>query len=54
VSLETAGPFIKAGAAALGVGGDLVDLAAIRQGQSQLIAERAQRYIEIVRQARAG
>jgi 2-dehydro-3-deoxyphosphogluconate aldolase/(4S)-4-hydroxy-2-oxoglutarate aldolase len=54
VSLETAGAFIKAGAAALGVGGDLVDLEAVRAGKGHVIGERARKYLEIVRDARAG
>jgi 2-dehydro-3-deoxyphosphogluconate aldolase/(4S)-4-hydroxy-2-oxoglutarate aldolase len=33
VSLETAASFIKAGAAALGVGGDLVDVEAVKSGR---------------------
>jgi 2-dehydro-3-deoxyphosphogluconate aldolase/(4S)-4-hydroxy-2-oxoglutarate aldolase len=53
VSLKTAGDFIRAGAAALGVGADLVDINAIREGQSALITERAKEFIEIVREARA-
>jgi 2-dehydro-3-deoxyphosphogluconate aldolase/(4S)-4-hydroxy-2-oxoglutarate aldolase len=53
VSLETAAAFIKAGAAALGVGGDLVDIAALRGGRAQVIAERALQYLEIVRKTRA-
>ncbi|HEY0710146.1 MAG TPA: bifunctional 4-hydroxy-2-oxoglutarate aldolase/2-dehydro-3-deoxy-phosphogluconate aldolase [Polyangia bacterium] len=53
VSIETAPAFIKAGAAALGVGGDLVDLEVIRSGRGHILGERAQRYIEVVRQARA-
>ena len=53
VSLKTAADFIRAGAAALGVGADLVDLSAIRDGQGAAITERAKRYIEIVREARA-
>jgi 2-dehydro-3-deoxyphosphogluconate aldolase/(4S)-4-hydroxy-2-oxoglutarate aldolase len=52
VSLTTAGDFIRAGAAALGVGTDLVDLKAIREGQSAVITERAKQFIEIVREAR--
>jgi 2-dehydro-3-deoxyphosphogluconate aldolase/(4S)-4-hydroxy-2-oxoglutarate aldolase len=52
VSVETAAAFIQAGAAALGVGGDLVDLKALRSGRTDVIAERARLYIEIVRQAR--
>ena len=52
VSLKTAADFIKAGAAALGVGADLVDIKAIRDGNSSLITERAKQFVEIVRQAR--
>jgi len=48
VSLKNAAEFIKAGAAALGVGADLVDIKA----QSSLITERAKQFVEIVRQAR--
>ena len=54
VSVETAPAFIKAGAAALGVGGDLVDLDALRSGRGEVIADKARRYIEVVRQARTG
>lgn len=54
VSVDTAADFIKAGAAALGVGGDLVDLKALREGRGEVIAERARRYLEVVRAARAG
>jgi 2-dehydro-3-deoxyphosphogluconate aldolase/(4S)-4-hydroxy-2-oxoglutarate aldolase len=53
VSLKTAADFIKAGASALGVGADLVDLKAIRDGQASIITERAKQYVEIVREARA-
>jgi 2-dehydro-3-deoxyphosphogluconate aldolase/(4S)-4-hydroxy-2-oxoglutarate aldolase len=53
VSLETAASFIKAGASALGVGGDLVDVEAIRSGRGAEIAAKAKRYLEIVREARA-
>lgn len=52
VSLATAADFIKAGAEAVGVGGDLVDLKAVRSGQAEIISERAARYLEIVRNAR--
>lgn len=52
VSLKTAADFIKAGAAALGVGADLVDIKAIREGQASLITERARQFVDIVRQAR--
>ena len=52
VSLKTAADFIRAGAAAVGVGADLVDIKAIREGQAGLITERAKQFVEIVRQAR--
>jgi 2-dehydro-3-deoxyphosphogluconate aldolase / (4S)-4-hydroxy-2-oxoglutarate aldolase len=52
VSLKTAADFIRAGAAALGVGADLVDIKAIREGQASLITERAKQFVEIVREAR--
>ena len=53
VSLKTAADFIKAGASALGVGTDLVDLKAIRDGQANVITERARQFVQIVREARA-
>jgi 2-dehydro-3-deoxyphosphogluconate aldolase/(4S)-4-hydroxy-2-oxoglutarate aldolase len=53
VSLETAAAFIKAGAAALGVGGDLVDVAAVKTGRGDEVAAKARRYLEIVKEARA-
>jgi len=52
VSLTTAGDFIRAGAAALGVGTDLVDLKALREGNAKLITDRAKQFLEIVREAR--
>jgi 2-dehydro-3-deoxyphosphogluconate aldolase/(4S)-4-hydroxy-2-oxoglutarate aldolase len=52
VSLDTAADFIKAGASALGVGNDLVDLKALRAGQAQAITEKAKRFVEIVKTAR--
>ena len=53
VSLKTAADFIKAGASALGVGADLVDLKAIREGQQQVITERAREFVRIVKEARS-
>jgi len=53
VSLKTAADFIKAGASALGVGADLVDLKAIREGQQSLITERAREFVRIVKEARS-
>ena len=52
VSLTTAGDFIRAGAMALGVGADLVDLAAVRRGDTAAITEKARQYVAAVAQAR--
>lgn len=52
VSLKTAADFIRAGASALGVGTDLVDLTALNEGKAHLITERAREYLEIVKEAR--
>ena len=52
VNLETAGDFIRAGAAALGVGSDLVDLQALRRGEARVLTERARRFVQIVQEAR--
>jgi len=54
VSLKTAADFIKAGAMALGVGAELVDLNALREGHDEVITERARQYLSIVRDARTG
>ena len=53
VSLTTAADFIKAGASALGVGTDLVDVKAIREGNPQVVTDRAKQFLDIVREARA-
>lgn len=53
VSLTTAADFIRAGAAALGVGTDLVDVKSIRAGDAHIVTERARQFVEIVRGARA-
>jgi 2-dehydro-3-deoxyphosphogluconate aldolase / (4S)-4-hydroxy-2-oxoglutarate aldolase len=53
VSLKTAADFIKAGAMALGVGADLVDPTALREGNTALITERARQFLEIVQVTRA-
>lgn len=52
VSLKTAADFIRAGAMALGVGADLVDTQALREGNSALITDRAREFLEIVRLTR--
>jgi 2-dehydro-3-deoxyphosphogluconate aldolase / (4S)-4-hydroxy-2-oxoglutarate aldolase len=48
VSLSTAEQFLSAGAFALGVGGDLIDAAAIAAGKLEQISETARKYTEIV------
>jgi len=53
VNLKTAGDFLRAGALALGVGADLVDLAALSRGDDQALTERARQFVEVVREARA-
>ena len=52
VSLKNAAAFIQAGAEALGVGSELVDMGALRDGMDARITERAQEFLEIVKQAR--
>ncbi len=53
VSLKTAGDFIKAGSFALGVGADLVDLAALREGNAKAVTDKAREFVRIVKEARA-
>ncbi len=52
VNLNTAAEFIQAGAAALGIGGELVSAAALRSGDTRAITEAARRYVEIIHEAR--
>ena len=52
VTLQTAGDFLRAGARALGVGSDLVNLAAIDTGTPELITETARAYLKVLAQFR--
>jgi 2-dehydro-3-deoxyphosphogluconate aldolase/(4S)-4-hydroxy-2-oxoglutarate aldolase len=52
VSLKNVADFIGAGAFALGVGADLVDLAALRRGEANAITEKARQYVAAVNAAR--
>ncbi|MGA7687295.1 MAG: bifunctional 4-hydroxy-2-oxoglutarate aldolase/2-dehydro-3-deoxy-phosphogluconate aldolase [Terriglobales bacterium] len=52
VNLNTAADFIHAGAAALGIGGELVSAAALKSGNVNTITEAAREYVAIVREAR--
>lgn len=53
VNLETTADFIRAGAAALGVGGELVQVDALKAGNAQLIVQNARKFVDAVRDARA-
>ena len=52
VNLQTAGDFIRAGADALGIGGELISAAALNSGDLNTITDAARQYVAIVRQAR--
>jgi 2-dehydro-3-deoxyphosphogluconate aldolase/(4S)-4-hydroxy-2-oxoglutarate aldolase len=52
VNLETAADFIRSGADALGVGGELVLAGDLRAGKVDRIVANARRFIEVVREAR--
>lgn len=52
VNLETAADLIRAGAEALGIGGELISAAALDSGDTKPIIDAARKYVEIVRQAR--
>ncbi len=53
VNLNTAADFILAGAAALGIGGELVSASALESGDTTPITEAARSFVSIVRNARA-
>jgi 2-dehydro-3-deoxyphosphogluconate aldolase/(4S)-4-hydroxy-2-oxoglutarate aldolase len=53
VNLETAGDYIRAGAAALGVGGELLLKHAFQERKPELISNLAMRYAHLVQEARA-
>jgi 2-dehydro-3-deoxyphosphogluconate aldolase / (4S)-4-hydroxy-2-oxoglutarate aldolase len=54
VSLSTARSFLAAGADALGIGSDLVNSAALKQGQDARITEKATQFVQIVKEFRGG
>lgn len=47
VTLQTAHTFLEAGARALGIGSDLVNLAAVDQGHPETITESARAYLKV-------
>lgn len=53
VTQQTAADFLKAGARALGVGTDLVNVKAIAEGKPEVVTSAARAYLEIIRQSRA-
>jgi len=54
VDLETTPDYIRAGAAAVAVGGELVSSQALREGKTEVIAANARKFLEAVRSARSG
>ena len=52
VNLQNAGAFIKAGAVALGVGGELVDKKALQEKKFHVITENAKAFLKAIREAR--
>ena len=54
VTHHTAVSFLEAGARALGVGSDLVNLAAIDQGAPEVITEAARAYLKVIADFRGG
>ncbi len=54
VNLETVGPFLAAGACAVGVGGELVDGKSIANGNYEIFTERARQFLAAVRAHRDG
>lgn len=53
VNLETAGEFLKAGACAVAVGGELVDAKSVKEGRFDVIEERARQYLAVIARARS-
>ena len=53
VNLETAGEFLKAGACAVAVGGELVDAKLIKENRYDEMEARAQQYLQAIARARA-
>jgi 2-dehydro-3-deoxyphosphogluconate aldolase/(4S)-4-hydroxy-2-oxoglutarate aldolase len=53
VTLATVGEYISAGAAALGIGTELVDMAALEAGQDRALSERARDLAQAVKAARS-
>jgi len=52
VNLQNAGAFIKAGATALGVGGELVDKKAVKEKKFNVITENTRAFLKTIKEAR--
>ena len=52
VNLETAADFLRAGASALGVGGELISSSALKSGNVKAITDSAKQYVAIVKNTR--
>jgi 2-dehydro-3-deoxyphosphogluconate aldolase/(4S)-4-hydroxy-2-oxoglutarate aldolase len=52
VNLQTAADFLRAGADALGIGGELVSAAALKSGNVNTITDAARQFVSIVQQTR--
>ncbi|MGE5113395.1 MAG: bifunctional 4-hydroxy-2-oxoglutarate aldolase/2-dehydro-3-deoxy-phosphogluconate aldolase [Acidobacteriaceae bacterium] len=52
VNLQSAGEFLRAGAVALGIGGELISAAALGRDDMQAITETARKYFAIVQETR--
>jgi 2-dehydro-3-deoxyphosphogluconate aldolase/(4S)-4-hydroxy-2-oxoglutarate aldolase len=53
VNLQNVGAFIQAGAAALGVGGELVDKQAVKAKRFGIITENTRAYLKTIQEARS-
>lgn len=54
VTLETTPALIRAGAAAVAVGGELVNVKSLASGRVEVVTENARRFLEAVRAGRSG
>jgi len=52
VNLQNAGDFIKAGAAAIGVGGELIDKKAVKEKKFHIITENTRAFLRAIQEAR--
>lgn len=53
VNLQTAAEFLEAGAAALGIGGELVHPGHLKSGNTEAIVEASRKFVAIVKETRA-